>query len=239
MEENSERQAREVLPADTSRPQAVGRGEITMDAVRGSDGASSGSAEVNIMREWWSKICRALHLRSGLDGELSEEMQAHLELMTAENIERGMPPGEARAAARRAFGNLTRTQENARKAWQFLRLETALQDIRYGLRGIRRSPSFSIVVILTLALGIGANTAIFSVVYSVLLRPLPYPHGERLVRLGESTAQASGIAVTWINFQHWRAESTAFEEMAAVTGADFTLTGRGDAVLTHARLVTS
>jgi predicted permease len=194
---------------------------------------------VNPMREWWSKICRALHLRSGLDRDLSDEMQAHLDLMTAENIERGMPPGEARANARRAFGNLTRTQENAREAWQFPRFETILQDIRYGLRGIRKAPSFSAVVILTLALGIGANTAIFSVVYSVLLRPLPYPHGERLVRLGESTAQASGIAVTWINFQHWRAESTAFEDLAAVTGADLTLTGRGDAVLTHARLVTS
>jgi len=191
------------------------------------------------MREWWSKVCRALHLRRGLDGDLSDEMQAHLDLMTGENIERGMPADEARAAARRAFGNLTRTQENARDAWQFPKFETILQDIRYGLRGIRRSPSFSAVVILTLALGIGANTAIFSVVYSVLLRPLPYPNGERLVRLGESTAQASGIAVTWVNFQHWREESTAFEDMAAVTGADFTLTGRGDAVLTHARLVTS
>jgi putative ABC transport system permease protein len=191
------------------------------------------------MREWWSKIRQALHLRRGLDGDLSEEMQAHLDLMTAENIERGMAADAARAAARRAFGNLTRTQENAREAWQFPKFETILQDIRYGLRGIRRSPSFSAVVILTLALGIGANTAIFSVVYSVLLRPLPYPNGERLVRLGESNARASGIAVTWVNFQHWRAESTAFEDMAAVTGADFTLTGRGDAVLTHARLVTS
>jgi putative ABC transport system permease protein len=191
------------------------------------------------MREWWSKICSAWHLRRGLDGDLSDEIEAHLDLMTAENIERGMPTSEARAAARRTFGNLTRTQENARETWQFPKFETILQDIRYGLRGIRKAPSFSAVVILTLALGIGANTAIFSVVYSVLLRPLPYPHGERLVRLGESTAQASGIAVTWINFQHWRAENDAFTDMAAATGADLTLTGRGDAVLTHALLVTS
>jgi predicted permease len=191
------------------------------------------------MREWWSKICRALHLRRGLANDLSEEMQAHLDLMTADNTERGMTPDEARSAARRSFGNVTRTQENAREAWQFPRLETILQDIRYGLRGIRRSLGFSLVVILTLALGIGANTSIFSVVYSVLLRPLPYPHGERLVRLGESTGQFAGIAVTWINFQHWRAENTAFENMAASTATDLTLTGRGDAVLVHAQLVTS
>src|SRR5580700_5477886 len=239
MEKNTERQTRQILPTYASRPYAVGRGEIEMDALRRSHGARPGSRKVNAMREWWAKICRAFDLRRGLDGDLSDEIEAHLELMTSENIERGMPADEARAAARRAFGNLTRTQENARQTWQFPRFETVLQDIRYGLRGIRKAPSFSAVVILTLALGIGANTAIFSVVYSVLLRPLPYPHGERLVRLGESTAEAPGIAVTWINFQHWRTESTAFEDMAAVTGADLTLTGRGDAVLTNARLVTS
>jgi predicted permease len=191
------------------------------------------------MREWWSKISRALGLRSGLDSELSDEMQAHLDMMAAENSERGMSPDEARAAARREFGNLTRTQEKAREAWQFPQFETILQDVRYGLRGIRRSPSFSLVVILTLALGIGANTAIFSVVYSVLLRPLPYPNGERLVWLGESTGKAHGISITWINFQHWRGESNSFENMAAFANEDLTLTGRGDALLSHAGLVTS
>lgn len=191
------------------------------------------------MREWWSKVSTALHRRRGLDDDLSDEMRAHLDLITEENIERGMAPDEARTAARRNFGNLTRTQEKAREAWQFPRFETILQDIRYGLRGIRKSPGFSAVVILTLALGIGANTAIFSVVYSVLLRPIPYPHGERVVSLGESTAQAHGIAITWINFQHWRAENTAFDDMAADMSVAPTLTGRGDAVVVNARLVTS
>ena len=191
------------------------------------------------MREWWAKLLRALHFRRGLDNDLSEEMQAHLDLLTSDNLDRGMPPSEARAAARRHFGNLTRTHENARAAWQFPRLETILQDIRYGLRGIRRSPGFSAVVILTLALGIGANTAIFSVVYSVLLRPLPYPHGERLVWLGESVPKAEGISITWLNFQHWRNENTAFENMALFDSNDFTLTGRGDAVVTHGQRVTS
>jgi predicted permease len=210
-----------------------------MDALRRGYGARPGSRTVKTMREWWSKICRACDLQRGPENELSDEIEAHLDLMTADNIERGMSPDEARASARRAFGNRTRTQENAREAWQFPRFETVLQDIRYGLRGIRKSASFSIVVILTLALGIGANTAIFSVVYAVLLRPLPFPHGERLVRLGESTSNMSGIAVTWINFQHWRNENTALDDMAALTSTDLTLTGRGDAVLLHAQLVTS
>lgn len=191
------------------------------------------------MREWWSKILRGLHLRRGLNEDLSDEMRAHLELMTDDNIDRGMRADEARAAARRHFGNLTRTQEKAREAWQFPKLETIAQDIRYGLRGIRKAPGFSLVVILTLALGIGANTAIFSVVYSVLLRPLPYPHGERLVWLGESVSKAEGISITWLNFMHWRDENTAFENMALFDNGDFTLTGRGDAVLRHGRLVTS
>src|SRR5437773_2859276 len=119
------------------------------------------------MREWWSKLARALHLRRGLDDDLSDEMRAHLELMTDDNLERGMPPGEACAAARRHFGNLTRTQERAREAWQLPRLETLLQDIRYGLRGIRKAPSFSMLVIFILVIGIGVNTDIFIFVFSM------------------------------------------------------------------------
>src|SRR5215472_11901204 len=190
------------------------------------------------VRELWSKICRALRLRRGLHDDLTDEMRAHLEFLIDENIEHGMSEDEARAAARRRFGNETRTLERAGEAWQFPGFETFLRDVHYGLRGIRRSPGFSLVLVLTLALGIGANTAIFSVVYSVLLRPLPYPLAERLVRLGESTAKASGISVTWINYQHWRNENTVFEDMAGFSWADLTLTGRGEATLTHAGLVT-
>ena len=191
------------------------------------------------MREWWAKIRRIAGRRLGLDDDLGEEMRSHLDFLIEENQSRGMPPDEARAAAQREFGNRMAAQERAREAWQFLRLETMLQDLRYGLRGIRRSPGFSLVVILTLALGIGANTAIFSVVYAVLLRPLPYPAGERLVRLAESTPEATGISVTWINFQHWRRENHTFEDLAGFQGADQTLTGRGEAVLTHGAAVTS
>jgi len=137
-----------------------------------------------------------------LNAEIAAEIDAHMEFEIQENIARGMPPDEARAAAHRHVGNLTQIQERARDAWTFPSLETIAQDLRYGLRGIRRSPGFSLIVVLTLALGIGANTAIFSVVNAVLLRPLPYPAAERLVYLGESDPKAEGISVTWVNYQH-------------------------------------
>ena len=190
------------------------------------------------IRELWSKIGRLFHLRRGLRDDLSDEMEAHLGFVIDEQMEAGLSEEQARIAARRRFGNEIRTLEQAHESWQFPRLETFIKDVRYGVRAIRRSPGFALILVLTLALGIGANTAIFSVVYSVLLRPLPYPAAERLMWLGESTAKASGISVTWINYQHWRNENTAFEDMAGFSWSDLTLTGRGDAMLTHACLAT-
>ncbi|WP_109484942.1 ABC transporter permease [Occallatibacter savannae] len=191
------------------------------------------------MRALWSKIRNAFGKRSTIALELDEEMDAHLQFLMDENLERGMRPDEARTAARREFGNVRSVREKTYRTWQFPRLESFLQDLRYGLRGIFRTPVFSLVVILTLAIGIGANTAIFSTVYAVLLKPLPYPAGERLVWLGESSAKATGISVTWINFEHWQSDSRSFDGMAGFQNADLTLTGRGQALLTHAGLVTN
>ncbi len=190
------------------------------------------------MRQWWSKVARALG-RSNLANELQQEMDAHLQFLIDENLEQGMPLEEARAAARRHFGNATTVRERSYETWQFSRFESLLQDLGYAARGIRRARVFSLMVILTLAIGIGANTAIFSAVYTVLLKPLPFPSGERLVWLGESSAKASGISVTWMNFEHWRRENHSFESMAGFEKADLTLTGRGQAVLTHAGVVTN
>jgi putative ABC transport system permease protein len=189
-------------------------------------------------RQWWSKLYRLFTGRRELADDLRAEIDAQLEFEIQERIARGMPPDEARAAARRDAGNLTQIQERARDAWTFPTIETVAQDVRYGMRGIRRSPGFSLVVVLTLALGIGANTAIFSVVNAVLLRPLPYPSVERLVQLGESDPKAEGISVTWVNYRHWRDENHSFEDMAGYHTAHLTLTGRGDAMLTRAALVT-
>jgi predicted permease len=191
------------------------------------------------MRQWWSKVARALGRRRNLANELQQEIEAHLQFLIEENLERGMPPEEARAAARRHFGNATSVRERSYQSWQFPTFESFLQDLRFAARGIWRARVFSFIVILTLAVGIGANTAIFSAVYAVLLKPLPFPSGERLVWLGESSAKASGISVTWINFEHWRMENHSFESMAAFQKADLTLTGRGQAVLTHAGVITN
>lgn len=118
-------------------------------------------------------------------------------------------------------------------------MQNLLQEFRYALRGFRRSPGFSLVVILTLALGIGANTAIFSVIDAVLLQPLPYPDAERLVRLAESSQKSEGFSVTWLNYQNWRRDNHSFEEMAAYEWRHMTLTGRGDPLLARSGMVTS
>ena len=191
------------------------------------------------MRQWWSKVKRGFGRRRNLTDELQREMDAHLQFLIDANLERGIPLEEARAAARREFGNAATVRERSYQSWQFPTFESLLQDVRYAMRGIVRAPVFSLIVILTLAVGIGANTAIFSAVYAVLLKPLPFPSGERLLWLGESSAKATGISVSWLNFEHWQTENHSFEAMAGFENADLTLTGRGQAMLTHAGLVTS
>ncbi len=130
--------------------------------------------------------------------ELREELGAHLRIAVEERVARGESYEEARAAATREMGNPALVADVTRTKWGWQWLERIAQDIRYALRGILRRPAFALIVIATLAVGIGANTAIFSAVYAVLLKPLPFPHGERMTVLGESSGQAQGISVTWL-----------------------------------------
>jgi predicted permease len=125
--------------------------------------------------------------------ELDEELAFHLLRETEENVARGMTPEEARRAALVRFGGVEKTKEESREAMRAVLLETTLQDVRYGLRSLRRNPGYAAAAILTLALGIGANTAIFSVVHGVLLQSLPYGGGDRLVRL-RVDAPGAGIS---------------------------------------------
>ncbi len=152
--------------------------------------------------------------RRPLDG-LEEELRDHIERETHENIERGMTPEEARTAALRKFGNVGRVIEDTRDVWRWLWIDQLLQDVRYSLRFLRRSPRFTTVVVLTLALGIGMNTAVFSVVNTVLLKPLACPNPERLVWLGEYDPNIQRDWVWLPDFFEWRKQAQSYTGMAA------------------------
>src|ERR1700680_1469288 len=139
---------------------------------------------------WFKRLFR----QRRLFGELSEEIQAHLEEKIAELVADGMSRKEATAAARRAFGNVTLTEEDSRNVWRWPSVEELLADVRYGLRALRHNPMFTAVALLTIAIGIGANTAVFSVVNSVLLRPLHYPKAEELVALRQLAPGAAALS---------------------------------------------
>jgi predicted permease len=135
------------------------------------------------MREWWFKAVKTLADRRRLADELREEIESRLEFEIQEDLSQGMTPEQARAAARRGFGNTTLIEERARESWAFCVLETLLQDLRYGVRAFARSPGFAATAVLSLALGIGANSALFSMVNTVMLRMLPVQQPERLMLL--------------------------------------------------------
>ncbi|MGB9510681.1 MAG: ABC transporter permease, partial [Candidatus Acidiferrum sp.] len=161
---------------------------------------------------------RAKHLLNDLDQEIRE----HIELAIQENLARGMTPDEARHAALLKFGNVTRVKEDAREVWIAVWLEQLMQDIRFALRGLRKAPVFTVVAILTLAIGIGANTTIFSAINALLLRPLPYPDQGRLVRVSIYDAKYPRYdgPVSWTDVARWAAANQVFEQIEGVSGPD-------------------
>jgi putative ABC transport system permease protein len=177
--------------------------------------------------------------RNRFDRELEEEMRFHLEMKAEENLAAGTSPDEARYAAHRQFGNQTLLWEVSRDMWSYRILETLAQDLRYGLWMMLKNPGFTAVVVLTLALGIGANTAIFTVVNAVLLQPLPFHEPEQLVRVWRSSAEDDRTALSFPDFADIRAKQTVFERMAAWRSSDCTLTGQGDPVNLSGLVVTA
>ena len=152
--------------------------------------------------------------RRSLD-DLDNDIRDHIERETADNIARGMTPAAARDAALRAFGSVALAKEDTRAVWIPIWIDQLLQDARYGLRLLRRNPAFSAVVILTLAIGIGLSTAVFSVVNAVLVRPLSYPQADRLLWIATYDDRVKNEIVVSPDFTAWRDQATSFERLAA------------------------
>jgi predicted permease len=177
--------------------------------------------------------------RQKRDSELDEELQSHLQMAAQDRTDRGEAPDEARDAARRELGNVGLIKEVTREMWGWASFERLMQDLRYGLRVLLKSPGFAAVAILTLALGIGANTALFSVVNGVLFNPLPYPHPEQLVWLAESKPNFVTGSISFPNFQDWQKSNQTFTSMGLSRGYSYNLTGLGEAEQLRARLISS
>ena len=165
--------------------------------------------------------------RKKWEQQLDDELRFHVERQTAENIATGLPPDEARRQAVLQLGAAEGVKEYCREQRCGFWLETLWADVRYGLRMLRKNPGFTAVAILTLALGIGANTAIFSVVEGVLLAPLPYFQPDRLVVVWESNPRFPRVWVSYPNFLDWQRIARSFQQMAAITRHGYDLTSPG------------
>jgi predicted permease len=170
-----------------------------------------------------------LFRRKRFDSELEEEMAFHRAQAEKEFVSAGMTPELARYAATRQFGNRVRLKERSREVIRF-RGETVMQDIRYAIRQLWASPAFTIVILLTLALSIGANSAIFSVINGVLLKKLPYQEPNRVVRIFLSNSTFPKFALNPFDFRDFRARNHSFESMAAINRGDVQLSGSGEPV---------
>lgn len=177
--------------------------------------------------------------RSGKDRGISAELESHIEMHVEDGMRAGLSEQEARRQAMIHLGGLEQTKMAYREREGLPWIETLWQDIRFGLRMLAKSPGFTVVAIATLALGIGANTALFSVVNGVLLNPLPYPHPEELVTVHASKPNFSEGSISYPNFRDWQRDNKTLTALAVSRGTGYSLTGMGDAEELRAELVSS
>jgi putative ABC transport system permease protein len=184
------------------------------------------------VRAWARRVAGSFAGRRA-ERELAAELDSHLQLHIDDNLRAGMPPAEARRHALIALGGLESTKEAYRDRRGFPAIDSLLRDLRYGLRTLRKSPGFAAAGIVILGLGIGVNSAIFTVVNAVVLRPLPFADADRLVRLWHTPPQSTfpgmrTFSLSPANFLDWEAQSTSFAAMAIYRGGQPTLTGHGE-----------
>ncbi|HEV2418571.1 MAG TPA: ABC transporter permease [Terriglobia bacterium] len=183
---------------------------------------------------WLTRFGRRMLMllrRRQFGADLAEEMRLHQELCEQEQVKQGASPEEAHYAAQRRFGNRLALIDKSREMWGWSWLETFLQDARYGLRQLRRNPGFTAVAVITLALGIGANTAMFSVIYEVLVKPLPYPQPNRIIWVARTQPPFPPhweLPFSGPNYLDLARLNHSFQYMAAMFYGDFSLTGHGE-----------
>ena len=160
---------------------------------------------------------------------MEEEMRFHLERKTEQNRDDGMSAEEAGYAARRRFGNAALLKEKSREAGSWSAVDHFIQDVKFAVRSLSRNPVFTIIVILTLAFGIGVNTAIFSAVHALLLNPYPFPQAGRIVSVEARHISGKNSNIGYQDFLDWQRQNAVFESMAITpwTG-EYTLTGQGE-----------
>ncbi len=190
------------------------------------------------LRALWQRL-RGVFGRESREAELNAELASHLQMHIDDNLRAGMTPQEARRRALIQLGGIEQTRQAYRERQTLPWIEELGQDLRFGLRMLRKSPGFTVVAVGTLALGIGANTAIFSLVNGVLLNPLPFPHPEELVVLHASKPNFEFGSVSYPNFEDWRKNNRTFSSLAVSRGYTFSLTGTGVAEQLDGQFMTS
>ncbi|HYL05671.1 MAG TPA: ABC transporter permease, partial [Thermoanaerobaculia bacterium] len=182
---------------------------------------------------------RALVRRRTVEAELDEELRFHWDHEVRKHMQAGLTRRQAVRRTRLAFGGLDQVKESCRQARGVEPLETLARDLGYGLRQLRAHPGFGAVAVLTLAIGIGANTALFSIVDGVLWKPLPFPHPEQLVRLHARRPNLENGSISYPNFRDWQRQNHTFSAVAVARESGFSLTGRGEAEQLDAQLVSA